>query len=346
MPARVDCRLGNIFDDACDLVVIPSSVGGTLTPEMQQAVRREGLPFPSAMTRGQVIVLPSSNPRYGAVAYAATVAGQTASDLVVYGIGRALGVIAAEREVRKISSPVLGSGSGDLPAPLAAAALARGFQETAPELAELWISVRNRTKFRAVAIRLLGVVPPAQEPERPGKAPTRTTPPEPWITRRERAAEVVPRLRPAASRRKGVFISYSHADAEWLERLQKHLRPLEREGVEIWDDTRLRPGEPWREEIREALAAAKVAILLISADFLASDFIVTDELPPLLKAAEGNGATILPVIISPSRFTRMESLSRFQSVNDPKRPLVKMRRASSEAVLDQVAQAVEEALKR
>lgn len=149
-----------------------------------------------------------------------------------------------------------------------------------------------------------------------------------------------------SSARKGVFISYSHADAQWLERLQKHLKPLQRDGVEVWDDTRLKAGEQWREEIRQALAAAKVAILLISADFLASDFIVTNELPPLLKAAEEDGATILPVIVSPCRFTRMDSLWRFQAVNDPARPLVQMRRAGRETVLDKVARAVEDALKR
>jgi hypothetical protein len=143
-----------------------------------------------------------------------------------------------------------------------------------------------------------------------------------------------------------VFISYSHADAEWLERLQKHLRPLEREGVTVWDDTRLKPGEPWREEIRQVVAKTKVAILLISADFLASDFIVTNELPPLLTAAEEDGATIIPVIVSPCRFGRTPSLSRFQAVNDPEKPLVQMRRAGREKVLDQVACAVEDALKR
>ncbi len=84
----------------------------------------------------------------------------------------------------------------------------------------------------------------------------------------------------------------------------------------------------------------------MSADFLASDFIVTDELPPLLKAAEEDGATILSVIVSPCRFERMESLSRFQSVNNPKKPLVKLRRGDREEVLDKVARAVEDALTR
>jgi hypothetical protein len=143
-----------------------------------------------------------------------------------------------------------------------------------------------------------------------------------------------------------VFISYSQADAEWLQRLQTHLRPLKRGGASIWDATQIRPGAQWRKEIREALAETRVAILLISADFLASDFIAANELPPLLEAAEKDGATILPVIVSPSRFERMESLSRFQAVNDPRKPLMSLAPVESESVLDRVAQLVEDALKQ
>lgn len=155
-----------------------------------------------------------------------------------------------------------------------------------------------------------------------------------------------PPTAPTASRRSRVFISYSHADTEWLNRLQKHLRPLEREGAIVWADTRIKAGDQWREEIRAALAETKVAVLLVSADFMASEFIVTNELPPLLKAAEDEGATILPVIISASSFLRTPSLSRFQAVNNPDKPLVQLRKANREKVLDDVARAVEDALKK
>ena len=68
-----------------------------------------------------------------------------------------------------------------------------------------------------------------------------------------------------------VFISYSHNDTEWLERLQKHLKPLKREGrIDLWVDTRIDEGDLWRDEIRQALDATKVAILLVSPDFLDS----------------------------------------------------------------------------
>jgi hypothetical protein len=51
-----------------------------------------------------------------------------------------------------------------------------------------------------------------------------------------------------------VFISYSHADRKWLERLQVHLRPLIRDSIaDIWDDNRIQAGDAWRIEIRKRL---------------------------------------------------------------------------------------------
>ncbi|HEX8130268.1 MAG TPA: toll/interleukin-1 receptor domain-containing protein [Pyrinomonadaceae bacterium] len=148
------------------------------------------------------------------------------------------------------------------------------------------------------------------------------------------------------SHRTKVFISYSHEDEDWLNRLRVHLRPLEREyDVEIWDDRKIRAGSKWREEIEDAISSAKVAVLLISASFLASDFIATDELPPLLEAAKKEGATVLPVIISPSRFSRTNSLCQFQAINSPSAPLIDLPRGEQEAILEKVAEAIETSLR-
>jgi hypothetical protein len=147
------------------------------------------------------------------------------------------------------------------------------------------------------------------------------------------------------STRTKVFISHSHADKKWLDRLRRHLRPLEREGrLESWDDTHIGPGDDWKQEIRNALDTAQVAVLLISADFFASDFIDEAELPPLLDAAKAKGVRILPVILSACRFARNPALARFQAVNPPDRPLNAMPQAEQERVLDRLAHTIESIL--
>jgi hypothetical protein len=138
-----------------------------------------------------------------------------------------------------------------------------------------------------------------------------------------------------------IFISYSHQDSAWLDRLRVHLKPLEREhGIEIWDDSKIGIGDNWQESVRQALERAKVAVLLISADFHASEFITTNELPSLLSASEKTGMVILPLIISPSRFYRTK-LGQIQAVNDPLRPLINLSRGEQEQVLDDLSRRIE-----
>ena len=142
-----------------------------------------------------------------------------------------------------------------------------------------------------------------------------------------------------------IFVSYSHKDRNLVDRLQVHLRPMERGGlIERWDDRRISPGQKWREEIRVAIENAKVAILVVSADFLASDFIAQNELPPLLKMAADRGTHILPILASPSRFISTPSLSLYQAFNPPTRPMSAMTRTQREALLVSVADRIEQLL--
>jgi hypothetical protein len=140
-----------------------------------------------------------------------------------------------------------------------------------------------------------------------------------------------------------VFVSYSHKDERWLERLMVHLAPLEKLlQIDMWADTRIRPGSLWREEIRTELSRAKIAILLVSADFLASEFIRTHELPPLLTSAELRGVAILPLIVSPCRFLRTQEISRFQALNNPAATLLAVSPAEQELTFLKLAHAVED----
>jgi hypothetical protein len=142
-----------------------------------------------------------------------------------------------------------------------------------------------------------------------------------------------------------VFISYSHKDREFLDRLMIHLKPLDRAGlIKSWVDTNLESGDLWQHEIERALARARVAILLVSADFMASNFIIENELPPLLAKAAAGGTRIIPVIVKHCRFTRDKDLNRFQAVNEPGRPLISLSEAEREKIYDEIARSVEAAV--
>jgi hypothetical protein len=143
------------------------------------------------------------------------------------------------------------------------------------------------------------------------------------------------------------FISYSHANKEYLSRLMVHLKPLEKKGlIDIWKDTDIQIGDKWREEIDKALSNSNIAILLLSADFMASDFIIENELPPLLAKAEVKGTKIVPIILTPCRFLREPSLSRFQAANLPHEPLSKMDEVDREAIYDKISADIENALEQ
>ena len=96
-----------------------------------------------------------------------------------------------------------------------------------------------------------------------------------------------------------VFISYSHKDEEWKEKLVPHLQALEQAGIgmHVWHDRKIDGGDKWYPEIQEAMTNAAAAILLISSDFLASRFCVQEEVPALLKRQENEGMLLIPVLL-------------------------------------------------
>ncbi len=95
-----------------------------------------------------------------------------------------------------------------------------------------------------------------------------------------------------------VFISYSHADEEHRKELDKHLEGLRRQGViSTWHDRRIGPGEEVHEQISQKLEEANIILLLISSDFLASDYCYDIEMARAMKRHEQGTARVIPVIL-------------------------------------------------
>ncbi|HIC8924096.1 TPA: leucine-rich repeat domain-containing protein, partial [Elizabethkingia anophelis] len=123
-----------------------------------------------------------------------------------------------------------------------------------------------------------------------------------------------------------IFISYSHKDEIWLSKLKVHLKVLSHHlniDIDVWDDKRLITGDNWKKEIIYALNSSGIAIMLVSADFLASEFINREEIPNILSNSKNQGTKILPIIVKPCMFNKSK-LSEYQALNSPTTPLSKL----------------------
>ena len=142
------------------------------------------------------------------------------------------------------------------------------------------------------------------------------------------ARPLVPASKVAAP---SIFVSYSHADTEWLAQLRTHLTPfLRNRRFELWDDTRIASGSTWRREIELALSRACAAVLLVSPTFLSSEFIERHELLPIIDSARQRGLRIYWVPVAASAYDQTE-IASFQAVHDPRRPLEQLTPAERNA---------------
>jgi hypothetical protein len=97
-----------------------------------------------------------------------------------------------------------------------------------------------------------------------------------------------------------VFFSYSHLDEQYRDRLEKNLAMLKREGlIEAWHDRRITPGAPLDTTISEYLESSEIILLLVSPDFLASDYCYDIEMRRALERHEAGEAVVIPVIVRP-----------------------------------------------
>jgi len=144
--------------------------------------------------------------------------------------------------------------------------------------------------------------------------------------------------------RKGVFVSYSHSDEKWLEKLRVHLTPfIQGEALTLWDDTQIKAGQKWEQEIEKGISTCRVAVLLVSPEFLASEFITKYELPRIIEGTFSGNLTLIWIAVSHSLYTN-SPLVQFQAANDPSKPLDTLTSAAQNEVLVKIAQQIARAM--
>lgn len=133
------------------------------------------------------------------------------------------------------------------------------------------------------------------------------------------------------------FLSFAHEDYRWLQSLHKMLAPaLRNNALALWSDAKIDPGNDWRRKIGSAIESASVAVLLVSTNFLASDFIMTKELPLLIKAAEHNHLKLTWILLDHCLHEE-QSFSPFQALHDIFKPLAYLRAPNRDRTLKEIA---------
>ena len=97
-----------------------------------------------------------------------------------------------------------------------------------------------------------------------------------------------------------IFFCYAHEDEALLNKLKSHLRPLQRQGlIAVWHDRDISAGTEWEQEIKQHLNAAQIILLLISPDFMDSDYCYGIEMRRALERHQRGEAKVIPIIVRP-----------------------------------------------
>jgi len=120
-----------------------------------------------------------------------------------------------------------------------------------------------------------------------------------------------------------LFFSYSHKDEALRDELEVHLTSLKRQGlIDTWHDRRIIAGEEWDAKISENLETAEVILLLVSPDFIASDYCFGRELERALERHQQGNARVIPVILRPCSWQEL-SFGKLQATPEDGRPVTK-----------------------
>ncbi len=132
-----------------------------------------------------------------------------------------------------------------------------------------------------------------------------------------------------------LFISYSHRDEELRQQLDKHLASLKRQKViEAWHDRKIEAGMEWAKQIDDNLNKADIILLLISPDFILSNYCFEIEMEQAIKRHESGEAILVPIILEPCDWTWLP-FSKYQAFPKNAKPITTWTN-TNEALLDVV----------
>jgi hypothetical protein len=138
-----------------------------------------------------------------------------------------------------------------------------------------------------------------------------------------------------------IFISYSHLDPTWKNHFLGHLKVLEGQAqLEAWSDSRIEVGDDWEAKIQEAMARASIAVLLISHNFLTSEYIMTKEVPVLLERRQRDGLRLIPVIAEACAWDSVDWLKDIQVYPGGKKSLAELPKPRRERELATITKKV------
>lgn len=119
-----------------------------------------------------------------------------------------------------------------------------------------------------------------------------------------------------------VFVSYSHKDEALREELETHLAPLRRQGlIGVWHDRRIDAGTEWKGAIDQELEAANVILMLVSPNFVASDYCYDIEMTRAMERHEAGAARVIPIVVRPVDFHSLP-FGRLQALPRDAKPVV------------------------
>lgn len=117
-----------------------------------------------------------------------------------------------------------------------------------------------------------------------------------------------------------IFFCYAHEDEPLLNKLKTHLKPLQRQGlIDVWHDRDISAGTEWEQEINEHLNSAQIILLMVSSDFMDSDYCYSIEMKRAIERHERGEARVIPVILRPAHWQVV--LGKLQALPTDARPI-------------------------